>query len=151
ELAEPLEGVGRGTRLEGAAPEHRDALVCDDTGRLEGLLPALDRAGSGDEAEIAVADPAAADLDQRRIGGEYAADELGGLQHREHLVDARVPLERQRREKLALADRSDHGRLAPRGDERSAAGLLEPRDDMVDLLLGGGGAHDDEELRCTRD
>src|SRR5437879_2607791 len=104
-LAEPLEGVGRGAWLERAAAEHRHALGRDYTRRLERLLTGLDRARARDEAEVAVADAAAANLDHRGIRRELAAHELVRLQDRQHLLDARVALERQRREQLALADR----------------------------------------------
>ena len=90
--------------------------------------------GPGDEAEGRVADPPAVDLDHGRVGRELARDELVGLEDRQHLLDARIALERQRREQLALADRADHGRLAPARDARVDAGLLEPRDDVLGLL-----------------
>src|SRR5581483_1836014 len=110
-LAEPLEGVGRRARLEGAAAEHRHALGGDRARRLERLLARLHRARACDEAEVAVADPAAAHLDHRRVRGELAGDELVRLEDRQDLLDAGEALERQRREQLPLADRADHGRL----------------------------------------
>ena len=51
-------------------------------------------------------------------------DELVRLQDRQHLLDARVALERQRRQQLALADRADHRRLAPARDARVHSGFL---------------------------
>ena len=150
-VAEPLERVRRGARLEGAAAEHRHALGGDGARRLERLLPRLDGARAGDEAEVAVADPPAAHLDHGRIGRQLARDELVRLEDRQHLLDAGEALERQRREQLALADRADHGRLAAGRDERRAAGLVEPRDDLVHLLLGGARAHHDQQLGCAGD
>src|SRR5438094_10474933 len=93
-----------------------------------------DAAGSGDQTEVAVADAAPAGLDHRRVGRQLARDELVRLEDRQHLLDAGVAFERQRREQLSLADRADHGRLAPRRDERRAAGLLEPRHDLLHLV-----------------
>ena len=150
-LAEPLEGVRRGARLEGAAAEHRHALGGDGARGLERLLARLDRARAGDEAEVAVADAAAAHLDHGRIGRQLAGDELVRLEDRQHLLDPGEALERQRREQLALADRADHRRLAAGRDECRAAGFVEPRDDLVHLLLGGARAHHDQQLRCACD
>ena len=133
-LAEALEGVRRGARLEGAPAEHRHALLRDGARRLHRLLARLDRARAGDEAEVPVADPPAADVDHRRVGRELTRDELVRLEDRQHLLDAGIALERQRRQQLAVADRSDHGRLAAGRHDRAAARLLEARDDVVDLF-----------------
>ena len=51
-----LERVRRGARLERAAAEHRRTGGGDRPGRLERLLPVLDRARAGDQAEERVAD-----------------------------------------------------------------------------------------------
>jgi hypothetical protein len=107
-----LEGVRRRARLESAAAEHRRPRLRHCPCRLQRLLAVLDRAGTGDEPEVAVADPPAANLDHSRIGRELARDELVGLQDRQHPFDARVPLEGQPRQPVALADRADHGHLA---------------------------------------
>ena len=82
-------------------------------------------------------------------GESSRRDELVRLQDRQHLLDAGVALERQRREQLALADRADHGRLAAGRHERGAARLLETGDDVVDLLGGRVRPHHDQELGCT--
>ena len=39
----------------------------------------------------------------------------------------------------------------PGRDERRAAGLVEARDDLVDLILGGARAHHDQQLGCAGD
>ena len=75
------------------------------------LLAVLDRARPGDEAEVAVADARAAHLDHRRVGRDLARDELVRLEDRQHLLDAGVALERERRDQLAVADRADDRRL----------------------------------------
>ena len=48
--AEPLEGVRRGARLEGAAAQQRGAGALGHLRGLERLVAALDRARAGDEA-----------------------------------------------------------------------------------------------------
>ena len=97
--------------------------------------------------KVAVADPPPVDFDHRRIGSELARDELVRLQDRQHLLDARVALERQRRRAVAVADRTDHGRLAPSGDPRVRSGLLEPCDDVLGLVGRRARAHHDQQLR----
>ena len=132
--------------LEGAAAEHRRAGLRDRARRLERLLAVLNRARPGDQPEGVVADAAPAHLDHGRVGRELPRDELVRLQDRQDLLHAGVALERQRRERLALADRADHGRLAAGRHVRVGAGLGEPLDDVVDLLGRRVRAHDDQEL-----
>jgi hypothetical protein len=67
-VAEALERVRRRPRLERAAAQHRDAFQRDAPRGLERLLPRLHGAGTGDEAEVAVADAAPVDLDHGRVG-----------------------------------------------------------------------------------
>src|SRR5207253_7597356 len=74
---------------------------------------------------------AVADDDLRRVGRELARDELVRLEDRQHLLDTRVALERQRREQLPLADRADHRRLAPGRHVGGAAGLLRSEERRV--------------------
>ena len=133
-LAEPLERVRRRPRLEGAASQPGRARLVDRTRGLQRLLAVLDRARPGDQAEELVSDLAAVDVDHRRVGRDLARDELVRLQDRQHLLDAGVALERQRRQQLALADRADHGRLAPARDARVHPGLLQPREHVLGLV-----------------
>jgi hypothetical protein len=81
-FAETAEGVRRRPRLEGAAAQHRRAGVRDRTGRLERLLPVLDRAGPGDQAEGVISERAAVHLDHGRIRRELARDQLVRLEDR---------------------------------------------------------------------
>jgi hypothetical protein len=118
----------------------------DDTCGLQRLLARLDGARPGDEAEVLVAEPPPARLDHGRVAAELAGDELVRLQDRQHLLDAREALERQRGEQLALPDRADHGRVAAVADMRARTGFLEARDDLVHLLGGRLRAHHDQEL-----
>ena len=62
-LAQPLEGVGRGARLVGAAAQQRRAAVAHDARRLQRLLARLDGAGAGDQREVIAADLAPVDLE----------------------------------------------------------------------------------------
>src|SRR5205085_6409984 len=71
-VAEPLECIRRGAGLEGAAAHHRHALGGYGARSLERLLTRLDRAGAGDEAEVAVPDATAAHLDNGRIRRKLA-------------------------------------------------------------------------------
>ena len=106
----------------------------DRARRLERLLAVLDRARPGDQPEELVPDLAAVDVDHRRVGRDLARDQLVRLQDRQHLLDAGVALERQRRQQLALADRADHGRLAPARDARVHARFLQPREHVLGLV-----------------
>jgi hypothetical protein len=148
-----VDGFGRSEDTEAtiAAAQHRHALGGDRARRLERLLPGLDRARAGDEAEVAVADAAAAGLDHGWVGGKLARDELVRLEDRQHLLDTGEALERQRREQLPLPDRADHGGLAAGRDERRAPRLVEPRDNLVHLLLGRARPHHDQQLGCACD
>ena len=74
-----------------------------------------------------------------------------GFDDRQHLLDAGVALERQRREQLALADRPDHRRVATVADVRARAGLLEACDHLVHLVGGRLSAHHDQELGGSDD
>ena len=50
-FAQAGERIGRGARLEGAAPEEFCACLCHTLGYGERLVAALDRAGTGDDCE----------------------------------------------------------------------------------------------------
>ena len=145
-LAEPLERVRRGPRLERAAAQPRRAGLVDRARRLERLLAVLDRARPRDQAEELVPDLPAVDVDHRRVGRDLTRDELVRLQDRQHLLDAGIALERQRRQQLALADRADHGRLAPARDARVHARLLQPREHVLGLVRRRARAHHDQQL-----
>ena len=146
-VAEPLERVRRCPRLERAAPQHRCARLRDHARRLERLLTVLDRARPRDQPEPRVAEPSPVDLDHGRVGRDLPRDQLVRLQDRQHLLDAGIALERQRRQQLALADRADHGRLPPALHARRDAGLLQPREHVLGLIRGRACAHHDQQLR----
>ena len=62
-LLEPLEGVGRGPRLEGPSAQEVGARRLDVLGHRPQLLPRLDRAGPGHHADSPAADRDAVDAD----------------------------------------------------------------------------------------
>jgi hypothetical protein len=64
-LAEPLERVGRGARLEGTAAEHRGAGIAHSGRGFQHLLARLDRARPGDHREMRAADRSAGDSEYR--------------------------------------------------------------------------------------
>jgi hypothetical protein len=69
--------------------------------------------------------------------------ELVRLEDRDHAIDAGGALEVDPGDVLAVADRPDHGQLAPVDDMRSGADRLNSLDDGLHLLLGGRRFHHD--------
>src|SRR3954463_290290 len=149
-LPEAAERVRRRPRLERPAAQHRPAGLRDSTGRLERLLPVLDRARACDEPKRVVADSPAAHLDHGRIRRQLTRDELVRLENRHDLLDTRIALERQGGELVPLADRCDHGRLAPGRDVRVGPRLVQPGHDVLDLLGSRVCAHHDQQLWRSR-
>ena len=145
-LPEALERVRGRARLERAAAQHARARVLHGVRREQRLLPVLDGARPGDQAEVAVTDAPAAHVDHGRAAAGLARDELVRLEDRHHLLHAREALERQRREQLAVADHADHGRVLAGSDVSVRAGLGEARHDVVHLLGRRVRAHDDQKL-----
>ncbi len=86
--AEPLEGIGAGSRLEGAAPQDRRACAGDAAGGLEHHLPALDGARPGHDGEVAVAHSGAQHLDHGVLGVRLARGQLERAGDRRHRLDA---------------------------------------------------------------
>ena len=81
--------------------------------------------GPGDQAERAVADAAAVDVDHGRVGRELARDELVRLQDRQHLLDARdSPRAAARR---AARGRRSRRSPSPRGRAARAPARRPPR------------------------
>ena len=145
-VAEALERVRRGSRLEGAAAQHRPARGGDRPRRLQGLLAVLDRARARDQTEELVTDLAAVHLDHGRIGSDLARDQLVRLQDRQHLLDAGIALQRQSGQQFPLADRADHRRFAPALDARLHARFLQPREHVLGLVGSRPRAHHDQQL-----
>ena len=98
---------------------------------LERLLARLDRARAGDEAEVAVADAAAAHLDHGRIGRELARDELVRLEDRQHLLDRRrsprAAASRAARARRSRRSRSPRARASRAPSSRPRRAARRPR------------------------
>ena len=76
-----------------------------------------------------------------------AADHLVGLENRHDLLDSAEALEAVGESGFLGFLRSDGANdraLGAAGDVRAEAPLLEPRDDRLYVLLGGGRTHDDD-------
>ena len=144
-LAEALEGVGRGARLEGAAPEDLRPLGRHVAGGLHQHLDALDGAGAGHHHDLVAADGDVSDPNRGVARLPLAAGQLVGLGDLDDLLDAR-----QVGESLAVgvgvaADDADHGAVLAVRDLRCQPELADLLDDGVDLggrrLVG----HDDDQ------
>ena len=98
-LAEPLEGVGGGARLVGAAAQQRRAGVAHDARGLHRLLARLDRAGPGDHREVLAADLAPGDVEHAALAvADLRGGELVRLEDRHDAVDAGLTLEAEARD-----------------------------------------------------
>ena len=82
-LSQPLEGIGGGARLEGAAPQDDGSGPAYSLGDLHDLLLALDGAGSGHHDDTVATDPHVADTDDRVLLLQLAACKLVGLRDRD--------------------------------------------------------------------
>src|SRR4030095_9460918 len=80
----PLEGVGRGARLEGAAPKNLGPGGLDRVGHLLHLRVRLHRAGTGHDHDGLAADGDSVDAHLGRLRPHLAARELEGLLHGHH-------------------------------------------------------------------
>ena len=149
--AEPLEGVGRGARLVGAAAQQRRAGVAHDARGLEHLLARLDRAGAGDQREVLAADLAPVDLEHGALAvAELRGGELVGLEDRHDPVHPRLALQPEARDAgvlLDVADRADHRHARALAAVGARAGSLDLAYDRLDLLVGRGLFHHDHHLR----
>ena len=75
-LLQPLEGIGRGARLERPAAEERRAGPLDLAGDGERLLPALDGARPGDNGDVLAADDHVPHPHAGVLGVHLTADQL---------------------------------------------------------------------------
>ncbi len=143
-LAQSLEGVRRGARLVGASSEQRRAGGLGHLRGLQRLLGRLDGARAGDEGERARPDRDVPDADRRRLGVVLPADELVGLGDPDDLLHARHHAQVEALERDDVADQSDDRALHAAADEGAATRAFDARDDGVDVLGGGAGAHHDD-------
>ena len=112
---EALEGVGRGARLEGAAPENMGAARLHSLRHRHELRPRLDGARAGHDHDLLATDGHAIDFKLGRLGMRLAARQLEGLENPHHVLDAIEGLESE--ELLLgpiLADHPTMVRTSPR-------------------------------------
>jgi len=134
----------RGARLVGAAAEHGRPGGRHRVGGLQRLLARLDRARAGDHREVLAADLAPGDLERGAlVAPELGRGQLVGLEDGDDLLDARVALQAEAGDVLAVADGADHGHLFAAAGVGGRADGLDPLDDGLDLLVGGRRLHHD--------
>ena len=146
--AEPLEGVGRGARLEGATAHDGRALALDPAGRGQDLVARFDGAGAGDDRERGTRpDLDIPHADARAIGVVLGAGQLVGLADADELLDAGHALD--------VADALDAGAHDAHDDALGAdhdvgleALVRDGLADRVDLLFLRLSAHHDDH-RCA--
>src|SRR5262249_23683362 len=138
------EAVGAGAGLEGPAAQAGGPRLADDVGDLQDLLAALDRAGAGDDADVAGADLEAQDLDARRLLLDLGAGHLVGGQDRDHLFDPVGELQGLLGPVPLLPQRGHDGQLGADDDVGPEAEALDALDDVVDLRLARPRVHDDD-------
>ena len=150
---EPLEGVGAGPRLEGAAAQDVRADRLDRLRGLEELVARLDGAGPGGQGQRPVPDRDVADPDDRVLGVELARGELEGPAGPGDRRDAGQdgePLGQALDPGPALAeDGHDHARPAAVLVGRQAL-LEDGAAHRVQLLLGRPDRHHHEHLASPR-
>ena len=134
-LLEPLEGVGRGARLEGAAAEHVRAGGLDALRHRGELGLRLDGARSGHHHDLGAAHRDPVDLELGVVGVRLAARELEGLEDAHHVLHR---VERLEREQLLLGpivphDPDDGAHLST--GEVALSPELRPRRDVLDVGL----------------
>ena len=139
-LAEPLEAVGRAARLERAAAEDLRAGPPHRRRCGAHLLLVFRRARTGHHDDLVAADADVADRDDRSLGLEGPARELVRRRDPQHLVDAVEHLD-QAGVGMPLADGAEHGPLDTGRSVDVHAHLDQPRDDLLDLVLGGPFLH----------
>ena len=138
-----LYGLVRGLN----APPRRPvaAGLLDDVGDLENLLAALDGAGPGDDAEVAAADlQAAATCTHGRLLLDFGAGHLVRRQDRDHFLHPFHRFQGLLGAVALLAQGGDDGQFRADDDVAAQAQLLDPLDDVLDLLLAAPRLHDDD-------
>jgi hypothetical protein len=99
---------------------------------------------------VVAADSPAVDLDDGALTLlELRRGELVGLQDRNQVIHSRRPLEPQRGDAVAIADRADHRQQLAPGEVSRTAHLLDSLDDVSDLLLRRPLFHHDHHLNSV--
>jgi hypothetical protein len=145
-LAQALEGVGRGARLERAAAQQRGAGGLGHPRRRMCLVRRLDGARPGDQRHGLRADGHSPDLHDRPLRMLLANDQLVLGRDSRHPAYPGQPVQVQRRELLDVADQSDDHPADSTADERLAAGRLHQRDERVDIPRRGVRGHHDNHV-----
>ena len=134
-----LEGVGRGTGLEGAAPQKVCAGGLHRLGNLHNLRFRLHGAGAGDHGEIAAADSGVSHLDDGVHGVELPVgllERLGypldGVHHFQTFQQVDV-------HPGGVAHQTQNGDLLAMGNMNVQVHGLQPADQVVGLGRGGSG------------
>ena len=147
-LLQPLEAVGGGARLEGAAAQHVRA------GRLDRRAVSMSCSRLSTEQGPAMttkpSPPILTPPTSMTVGSglDLAAGELVRLEDRHDLLDARERLQRlQARLAALVADGADDVALDAVDDVRLVAEVADPLEDLVELLFRGALAHDDDHGR----
>ena len=136
-LAHALVGVGGGAGLVGSAAQHGGAGGLDRAGDLD-EVPALDGAGAGHDLEVAAAhlDAEAAVYDGV-LWVELAVGLLEGLGHALDALDDVHALEQERVDLRGVADDADDGLVLAARDVGLEPAVLDPLNEMPELLLRG--------------
>ena len=143
--SEPLEIVGRRTRLEGAAAEHCGASGFHGFGDADDLLFGFNRAGTGNHGEVAAAHLGAARFDDRVLRMEEAVGEFAGVTY------AANGFNRRKRQNLVggqmqagFADDADGCFFLPLHDDSTKPSGFKTVLKIGDVGRCGGGLHDDD-------
>src|SRR5712692_2603748 len=151
-VLEPLERVGRGAGLEGAAAQDVGARGLHLLRGLEKLQARLHRTRSGHDDDRPPADRHVTDADLGRLLADLPAGELVGLEDRRDGLDALEGLEAAERVLAAIvADRADHGPQCTADRVGAVAHRHDPMADVVHLAVRGfRSEHDDHDwLLCS--
>ena len=144
--AEPLEGVGRGAGLEGAAAEELRARGGDQVGDGVGLLAALDGTGTGDYGHgFAAADGGvcAGEVNDGVFFFDVAAGQLVGLRDADDFGDSGEELEIASIHFALIAGDSDGGALCSGQSVCAKAQLFNMIANCLDLFRRRLRFHDD--------
>src|SRR3989304_6254730 len=144
-LAESLEAVRRGARLEGPSPQDGCPGRLDGVRAVKELRLPSHRAGPRHEGEAVGPDLDIADLDYRSLGSDLPTGQLERLQNRDDVLHARQGLEGLELffPPLAAA-RPHHGPVRPAYDVRVVPQLRHAPDHLLHLLFRCPCLHHDD-------
>ncbi len=150
-LLQPLEAVGRGARLEGAAAKDLGASGLDAFGDGQELRPRFDRAGPRHDDELLAADGHAVDLELRRFGMGLAARQLEGLEDPHDALDAVEGLQGQQLLFGAVvADHAHDGAHLPARQVGLEPHALHAARHVVDVGVARSRLQHDDHVRLPR-